>query len=151
MAKGYLTAKRASADEILALIEERFSLEKDRDARQIYYWILDIERSADALGRSYYSRRGRLTLIGFLYSARVWLRARVYSASVLTVDDLLDSSGRLKPQKIGGQTVDLEGLLAEIALETKELRNVFEEYAARESQLIEACRQAARERIEQLH
>ena len=146
----YFRGKLYAANSLLEIFERRFEIDEDQNPRLVYYWILDIERMAREIGMRFYSRRGRMTLIGLLYRYRLWLRENVYSKSLLSLNDLLDSNGFLKPQKINDETIDIEELIGQIAQETRVLKSLIQDYYLKEAQLIEEFKQDARERIKRL-
>lgn len=150
MQGAYFTKRLRAADSVLELIQERFDLEHSHDIKEIYYWILDIERKVDVIGRQFYSRIGKTTLIGILNRERIWLRANIYANERLTREDLIDSNGRLKPQHVGNRVVNFEKLLADIARETRVLRELFNQFAEKEVRLIKEFKQTAKVKISNL-
>lgn len=148
--KPYIQNKLRAAIELLDLVDKRFEPKASDDAKLIYYWILDIERKAKQIGMKFYSHQGKSTLIGILKKGRLWLRSNVYESPIFSASDLLNSNNRLKPQKIENRFIDFEKLIDDIACETKELRKLFQDYAAKEKRLIEEMEQLARDKVKRV-
>ena len=143
----YFQEKLIAADSVLDLITKRFTIGSGDGPERIYYWLIEVEREAKRIGMSFYSRRGRKTLIGHLQTNRLWLRSKVYEFSVLTLSDLLDSNGRLIPQHANDRVIDFEHLLDDIARETVILRDVIQEFNEKEARLIREFKRVASEKI----